>query len=127
MLTKPSRYLLLGLGILALVLTGINLISQSADFWAIWPIWAAAMPVAGIIGAFELRRHRLLGIWLGAGGMLILGLFAIDIWEGGAWWFFWPAAVWLVISLALVGLTVDVLSYVPTSRPATDDDLPKAP
>jgi hypothetical protein len=125
--TTPSRILLFVGGAFALTMLLLNLLTDRSSLWAIWPIWGLAIPGAAIVGALQMPGHRLLGIWLGGGGMIVLGLLGIDIRDGGNWWFFWPAGVWLLISLVVIGLTVDILGLVPTSRPATEDDTPRLP
>lgn len=102
----------------------LNLVTDRSTLWAIWPIWAGAMIAAGVIGQARLNPHRLLGLWLGFGGVVCIGLFVLDVWNGGNWWFFWPLGAWVIGSMAIIGLTVNLLDSVPTSRPAIDDDRP---
>ncbi len=121
--TQPDM-LLAVFAFLSSVLIVLNVITDRSNFWAIWPIWAMGMLTAGLVLAFRLRPHRLLGLWAGTGGVAVAGLFVIDLTNDGNWWFFWPMAVWIVIGLVIAGLTVDLLSSVPTSEPARDDELP---
>jgi NADH:ubiquinone oxidoreductase subunit 6 (subunit J) len=102
----------------------LNVLTDRSNFWAIWPIWVMGMVTAGLVLAFRLRPHRLLGVWVGTGGVVILGLFVLDLTNGGNWWFFWPMAAWIVIGLVIAGLTVDLLSSIPTSEPVDDEALP---
>ncbi len=119
-----SDILLALFAFLSSALIVLNLVTGRSNFWAIWPIWAMGMVTAGLVLAFRLRPHRLLGLWAGTGGVAIAGLFVIDLASGGDWWFFWPLAVWIVIGLVIAGLTVDLLSSIPTSEPANDAALP---
>lgn len=120
--TIPGR-IIFGFGVFAIAMVFLNLLTDRGNLWAIWPIWAVSMPVMGLAGALSLRRHRILGLWIGFSGMLMLGLTGIDISDGGTWWFYWPGIVWLVLTLAVIGMSVDLLSMVPTSRPATEDEI----
>lgn len=101
----------------------LNLITDRSTLWAIWPIWAGAMILAGVVGFIRMRPHGLIGLWLGFGGVVILGLFAIDLQDGSNWWFFWPLGVWIIGIMAIAGLTMNLLDWVPTSRPAIEEDL----
>jgi hypothetical protein len=109
-------------GAMSLILVTINLLADRGSFWAIWPIWAFSMLAGAVIGSHLLRGHFLLGLWLGGGLFLSSGLTVLDITNGGNWWFFWPVGAWIVLSMLFIGLSVDVLGSVPTSRPATDED-----
>lgn len=102
----------------------LNLLTDRSTLWAIWPIWAGGMITAGVTGLTRLQPHRLLGLWLGFGSVVILGLFAIDVQNGGNWWFFWPLGVWVIGTMAIAGLTVNLLDSVPTSRPVIDEETP---
>ena len=103
----------------AVAMVVINLIAGISDFWALWPIWGVGVPVAALLGAGFMKGHRLLGAWIAGGAVLCLGLTVIDLFiSTGTPWFFWPLAVWVVISAVLVGLTVDLLGKVPVSEPA---------
>ncbi len=114
------------LGLTALASAGfifINLLTQGSDFWAIWPIWGLLILLGAHTGAASLRGHRLLGAWLGGGGVIILGLIAIDLSQPGTGWWYWPAGVWVVLSALLIGLSVDLLSSIPTQGdPRLDED-----
>jgi NADH:ubiquinone oxidoreductase subunit 6 (subunit J) len=122
---RSQADLFLGLfAFLSSVLIALNVITDRSNFWAIWPIWALGMVTAGLVLASTLRPHRLLGVWAGTGGVIIVGLFVLDLTNGGNWWFFWPMAAWIVIGLVITGLTVDLLSSIPTSEPADDNALP---
>ena len=123
MLTKPVRILLGIMGFAALFLVVLNLLVDPTPFWAIWPIWAFSMVAGAMIGVSSWRNARPLGLWIGFGLPLVLGLFAIDLSTGGNWWFFWPAGVWLILTLIFIGLSVDILGAIPTSRPATDEEI----
>jgi hypothetical protein len=120
--TSLVRRTLFIFGVMSLVLVVINLLTDRGTFWAIWPIWAFSMIAGAAVGAGLLRGHFFLGLWLGGGLFLIPGLIGINISEGGSWWFLWPLGAWILISLLLIGLGVDILSTIPTSRPATEDD-----
>lgn len=100
----------------------LNLLTDRSTLWAIWPIWGGAMITAGVIGLVRMRPHWLLGLWLGFGGVLNLGLFAIDVQDDMRWWFFWPLGVWVIGTMAIAGLTVNLLDSVPTSRPAIEEE-----
>jgi hypothetical protein len=95
----------------------LNLVVDRSSFWAVWVIWAMSMLAGGVIGMARLAPHRLLGLWLGAGLMMQLGLFLIDVNDINPWWFFWPLGAWVVGAMAIAGLTVDLLDSVPTSSP----------
>ena len=98
----------------------INLLTDRSSFWAIWPIWAFGMITAALVGMMQLAPHRLLGFWLGGGGVLQIGLFLIDLNDINKWWFFWPLGVWVIGAMAIAGLTVNLLDSVPTSRPMVE-------
>jgi NADH:ubiquinone oxidoreductase subunit 6 (subunit J) len=122
---RSQADLFLGLfAFLSSVLIVLNVITDRSNFWAIWPIWVLGMVTAGLVLASTLRPHRLLGVWAGTGGVIIVGLFVLDLTNGGNWWFFWPMAAWIVIGLVITGLTVDLLSSIPTSEPVDDNALP---
>jgi hypothetical protein len=125
MLRTPDRIILAAFFAFALFMVFLNALPSDGDngVWALWPIWAASMPVAAIVGGMRMRRHRFLGVWLGAGLTLMIGLIAIDLFvTDGTPWFFWPVGVWVVVTAILVGLTVDVLGMVPTSQPISEDE-----
>ena len=120
--TTLVRRTLFIFGVMSLFLVVINLLTDRGTFWAIWPIWAFSMLAGAAIGAGLLRGHFFLGLWLGGGLFLLPGLIAINLSEGGYLWFFWPLGVWVLLSLVFIGLSVDILGTIPTSRPATEDD-----
>jgi hypothetical protein len=100
----------------------LNLVTDRSSFWAVWVIWAMGMVAGGVIGMFRLAPHRLLGLWLGAGIIMQLGLFLIDVGDSNPWWFFWPLGAWVVGAMAIAGLTVNLLESVPTSSPFIEVD-----
>lgn len=112
--------------VLSAFIFGINLLTDSSTIWAIWPIWAFGAFTAFVIGVVRYPGNRVLATWLGAGGILIAGLIVINLTQGGLIWFYWPLTVWLIIAIVLIGLTVDLLSSIPTSRPATQEELDAA-
>jgi len=111
------------LGVASALMLFINLATDRSEFWAIWPIWAFTIIAASVIVATRLR-HMLLGVWLGGGGILILGLIVIDITDGNSWWAFWPAGAWIVLSALFTALSVDLLAGIPTSSPRQPDETP---
>ena len=120
-----ARILLRILGLLAVILLALNLLTSRESFWAIWPIWVMSALAAALYLATRFREHPFLGAWVGGGAMLCVGLIGIDLANSGTPWWFWPVGVWLVVTALLVGLSVDLLALVPTQRPAEiDDDLP---
>jgi hypothetical protein len=112
---------------LSVLLVLINLISQSATFWAIWPIWALLGLLAAHAGFAAMPKHRLLGLWVGFGAVLIIGLFGIDLANSGTPWWFWPAGVWVVLTALFVGLSVDLLAMVPGTHTTPTDDRKSLP
>lgn len=120
MSTRLSRIALVGFLVASAAFLLLNLIVDSSQLWALWVIWAMGMVTAAVIGIASLAPHRLLGFWLGGGGVLQLGLFVIDLNDTNSWWFFWPLAVWVVGAMAIAGLTVNLLDSVPTSQPLVE-------
>lgn len=123
---SPTDIILAAYAILSAFFLGINLLTDRSTLWAVWPIWVFGAITAFVIGILRYPGHRVVASWLGAGGILIAGLIVINLVQGGTIWFYWPLAVWLIIAAVLIGLTVDLLSSVPTSRPATQDELDAA-
>ena len=119
----PTDFVLAAYAILSALLLVINVLTDRSTIWAIWPIWALGGITAAIVGMMRFPQNRLLAIWIGAGSILIAGLAVINLSQGGSIWFFWPAGVWLVIGILLIGMTVDLLASIPTSRLATEDEL----
>jgi hypothetical protein len=111
------------LGLASIILILLNLATDRSQFWAVWPIWALAMIAGAVIMSIRLR-HIPLGLWLGGGGVIVLGLVGIDIADGNGWWAFWPAGAWLVLGALFTALTVDLLAGIPTSAPRQPDDAP---
>jgi hypothetical protein len=121
----PDRIILIAFCAFALFMVFLNALPSDGNngVWALWPIWGVSIPVAGILGGMRMRRHRFLGVWLGAGLTLMIGLIAIDLFvTDGTPWSFWPVGVWMVVTAILVGLTIDVLGMVPTSQPIGEDE-----
>ena len=106
----------------AAALVFLNVVTDTGQYWAIWPIWALMMLLGAHAGIASLPRHRLLGLWIGGGAMLILGLIGIDLANDGTPWWFWPTGVWLVLTALFVGLSVDLLASIPTQAPPPDED-----
>lgn len=109
------------LAIACTVLIALNLATSRNDFWAIWPIWAATIAAATVIVAVRLRSV-VLGLWLGGGGVVVVGLVAIDVTDGPDWWAFWPAAAWLVLGALFTALSIDLLAGIPTTTPRQPND-----
>jgi hypothetical protein len=53
---------------------------------------------------------------------MILGLIGIDLANDGTPWWFWPTAAWLVLTALFIGLSVDLLSSIPTQAPPPDEE-----
>jgi len=111
-------FIVLGLASALMIL--LNLATNREEFWAIWPIWGFSMIAGAIAGGLRMRHP--VGIWLGGGAPLVLGLIVIDITDGNAWWAFWPAGVWIVLSALFTALSIDLLATIPTSSPRQPDD-----
>ncbi|MBA3275291.1 MAG: hypothetical protein H0T72_05815 [Chloroflexia bacterium] len=108
-------------GLMSLVVIGLNLLTDRAEFWAIWPIWAFAMIAGAVIVSLKMR-HVPLGIWLGGGFCLVIGLVVIDLTDGNGWWAFWPAGAWIILSALFTALAVDLLAGIPTQSPRQPDE-----
>ncbi|MDQ3656404.1 MAG: hypothetical protein M3457_15180 [Chloroflexota bacterium] len=109
------------LGLASALMLFLNLATDRGEFWAIWPIWAFTMIAASVIVAVRLR-HIPLGVWLGGGGILVLGLIVIDITDGNDWWAFWPAGVWIVLGALFTALSIDLLAGIPTNPQRHPDE-----
>ncbi len=111
-------FIILGLASALMIL--LNLATDRSEFWAIRPIWAFTMIGGAIIVALRMRHP--VGLWLGGGAPLVLGLIVIDIFDGNAWWAFWPAGVWLILGALFTALSIDLLATIPTSSPRQPED-----
>ena len=107
---------------LSLLFVMINLITGVSTFWAVWPIWVMLGLLAAHAGLAAMPKHRLLGLWIGFGAVLIIGLIGIDLVNDGTPWWFWPAGVWVVLTALFVGLSVDLLAMVPGTHTTPPDD-----
>ena len=112
---------------LSILFVVLNMVTGFSTFWAIWPIWVMLGLLAAHAGLAALPKHRLLGIWIGFGGVLIVGLIGIDLANSGTPWWFWPAGVWVVLTALFVGLSVDLLSMVPGTHTTPREDHPSLP
>jgi hypothetical protein len=110
----------------AIAVVVLNLLTDRDQFWAIWPIWGLLMLLGAHTGLAALPRHRLLGLWLGFGLVLILGLVVIDLGQPGTAWWFWPAGAWIALSALFIALDVDLLAHIPEqdTPPGERDDGP---
>jgi adenylate cyclase len=81
------------LGVIALALVAINLLSGSAEFWARWPLLALAM----ITGLWWAKSTRLVDRGIATFGVIGLSLVAINFlsWSGEFW------ARWPLLGLAI--------------------------
>jgi adenylate cyclase len=95
-----------GLLVVALGLTGINILTWSGTFWAQWPLLAFAA-LAGLAWA---RSTRLVDRGLASLGVIALGLVGINLlsWSGEFW------AVWPIFGLAVAA----GIRWAMRSRPA---------
>jgi hypothetical protein len=100
----------------------INLLTDRSTFWAIWPIWVLLVFLGAHAGLRILRGHPVLGVWIGGGAMLCTGLLGIDLANSGNAWWYWPAGAWLLLSVLFTGLSVDLLSTIPTQQSRQDDE-----
>ena len=93
------------LGVVAIDLLALNLITNRDTIWAVWPIGVWAIVFAAHAGA-TLVKPPVFGAHLVGGGAICLGLAIINVFHGrddassGGWWFIWPTIAWLV-TLAL--------------------------
>jgi hypothetical protein len=78
-------------GVMTVLFLAITAASTPGQWWAAWPIWALAIPLSIHLG-YYLRGGW--GAHAGLFGIVILGLFAIDMRFGANVWFYWPLLGW---------------------------------
>ena len=78
-------------GVLTVLFLAITAASTPGEWWAVWPIWALAMPLGLHVG-YYLRGGW--GAHAGLFAVVMLGLFAIDMRFGASVWFYWPLLAW---------------------------------
>lgn len=77
--------------VLSLLLLFINGRVSGGHWWAVYPIWGLAIPLAMHAG-YLLRGF--FGLHVGLYAVVNLGLFVIDLGGTGGTWFFYPLAGW---------------------------------
>ena len=83
-------------GVMTVLFLAITAAATPGKWWAVWPIWALAMPLGLHIG------YYLRGGWGAHAGLftvVMLGLFAINMRFSSNVWFYWPLLAWGAILL----------------------------
>lgn len=83
------------LGVVAIDLIALNVITNRQTIWAVWPIGIWAVVLAAHAGA-TLVKPPVFGAHLAGGGAICLGLAIINVFHGHTVWFIWPTLAWLV-------------------------------
>lgn len=83
------------LGVVAIDLLALNVLTNRETIWAVWPIGIWAIVFAAHAGA-TLVKPPVFGAHLAGGGAICLGLAIINLFHGGGVWFIWPTIAWLV-------------------------------
>ncbi|HKS93004.1 MAG TPA: sensor domain-containing protein [Tepidiformaceae bacterium] len=78
-------------GVMTVLFLAITAAATPGEWWAVWPIWALAMPLGLHVG-YYLRGGW--GAHAGLFAVVILGLFAINMRFSATVWFYWPLLAW---------------------------------
>ncbi len=78
-------------GVMTVLFLAITAASTPGQWWAVWPIWALAMPLGLHVGYYVRGGW---GAHAGLYAVIMLGLFAIDMRFGANVWFYWPLLAW---------------------------------
>ncbi len=107
-------------GVGAVTLGVLNLLSMGAGWWIVWPLSIWLVLVAGHAGMVLLPRYPNLGLWVMGGAAASTWIYILDRTTGGGPWWFWPVAVWAVLTPVIASLNIDLLALVASNEREAD-------
>ncbi len=94
----------------------LNLFSMGAGWWSVWPLSVWLVLLAGHAGMVLFSRYPNLGLWVVGGAAASTWIYVLDRSTGGGPWWFWPVAVWAVLTPVIASLNIDLLALVASNE-----------